>query len=123
VICDVCGNPTAVEDAKGRVHLLLTRNPADAGEESGRINRAVWVMRSSDQGRTWQAPQDITKDAKRASWKWYATGPGHGTRLQHQQDQSRNGRSVVSLQLEDLQRESTDGICRGNVQFACALER
>lgn len=92
---DVCGNPTVVEDSKGHVHLLLTRNPADSGEESGHPDRTVWVTKSRDQGRTWHAPREITKDAKQPSWQWYATGPGHGIQLQNQKDTSRNGRLVV----------------------------
>jgi sialidase-1 len=92
---DVCGNPTVVEDSKGHVHLLLTRNSAENGEESGHPDRTVWVAKSSDQGRSWMAPRDITQDTKQASWKWYATGPGHGTRLQNQKDPNRNGRLVI----------------------------
>ncbi|MBX9789659.1 MAG: exo-alpha-sialidase [Pirellulales bacterium] len=46
-----------------------------------RDNRDVLVTSSSDHGRTWTAPRDITADVKPAGWSWYATGPGVGIQL------------------------------------------
>jgi sialidase-1 len=50
--------------------------------------RTVWVTKSDDDGAAWSQPVEITKDVKRASWTWYATGPGVGIQL-------KNGRLVV----------------------------
>lgn len=90
---DTIGNPCPVVDARGTVHLLLTRNPGAAQEKdiiagTASGSRTVWVMASRDDGRTWSAPRDITATTKLPEWTWYATGPGNGIRL-------RNGRLVI----------------------------
>jgi len=50
--------------------------------------RDVWVTHSDDDGLTWAEPVDITAAVKRDTWRWYATGPGHGIQL-------RSGRLLV----------------------------
>lgn len=86
---DTLGNPApvAVGDG-GRVVLLTTRNGGDATESAIMTGRAapedgrrVFVQSSSDAGVTWSAPREITARVKRADWRWYATGPGHGVEL------------------------------------------
>ena len=37
---------------------------------------------TSDDGRSWSKPIEITAMTKRKSWWWYATGPGVGIQLQ-----------------------------------------
>jgi len=81
---DVFGNPAPVIDKDGTIHLLLTWNLAEKGErfilwESA--PRTVWVMKSSDGGKTWTDPREITEYVKDRDWTWYATGPGHGIQL------------------------------------------
>lgn|GEM_PF-2542119 len=68
------GNPCPVVLASGRILLLTCRNPHGA-VESG---RAVFITHSDDDGKTWTGPREITKQAKRPNWTWYATGPGAG---------------------------------------------
>ena len=46
-----------------------------------RENDAVFMMSSSDDGRTWSRPREITADVKATNWNWYATGPGNGVQL------------------------------------------
>ncbi|MGW0230485.1 sialidase family protein [Actinopolymorpha singaporensis] len=83
------GNPSPVVDpATGDVVVLSTCAAADASEDrilAGRVGpregRRVRVQRSTDAGRTWSAPVDVTETTKRADWRWYATGPGHGLAL------------------------------------------
>ena len=86
------GNPAPVVDSRtGTVWLLLCKNPAEGGEErirKGLAERTVWVTRSADDGLTWSAPVEISRDVKRPEWTWYATGPCHGVQL-------RSGRLVV----------------------------
>jgi sialidase-1 len=86
------GNPAPVVDSRtGTVWLLLCKNPAQGGEErirKGLAERTVWVTRSADDGLTWSAPVEISRDVKRPEWTWYATGPCHGVQL-------RSGRLVV----------------------------
>ena len=66
------GNPCPVLDqASGTLWLTLCRN-----------NNDVLVTHSTDDGKTWATPRDITKDVKQAGWTWYATGPGVGIQLE-----------------------------------------
>ncbi|HWM38533.1 MAG TPA: sialidase family protein, partial [Streptomyces sp.] len=74
--------------ATGRVVLVFVTNGADAtedrirrGEVAAADARRVWVQSSDDSGASWSAPSEITADAKRPEWRWYATTPGHALRL------------------------------------------
>jgi sialidase-1 len=86
------GNPAPVVDRDtGVIWLLLCKNPAEGGEDKirkGLAERTVWLTHSSDDGLTWTAPTEITRDVKRPDWTWYATGPCHGIQL-------RSGRLVI----------------------------
>jgi sialidase-1 len=65
------GNPCPVLDAEsGAIWLPFCRD-----------NRDVLVTQSSDGGRTWSAPVDITSQVKKPGWSWYATGPGVGIQV------------------------------------------
>jgi len=84
---NTCGNPAPVQDAQtGTIFLLSTWNRGD--DHEGRIiagtskdTRRVFVMRSTDDGKTWSSAKEITSTAKRPDWTWYATGPGTGIQL------------------------------------------
>jgi sialidase-1 len=65
------GNPCPVVDQDTGV-LWLPFN---------RDNDRVLVTSSSDDGRTWTRPRDITAAVKEPTWSWYATGPGNGIQL------------------------------------------
>jgi sialidase-1 len=65
------GNPCpVVDESTGTIWLPFCRD-----------NRDVLVTHSDDDGRTWSAPRDITRDVKKPKWGWYATGPGVGIQL------------------------------------------
>lgn len=91
---NTCGNPCPILDRDtGIVWLLMTRNPGEDHESriidgTAKGTRTVWVSKSADDGVTWSAPVEITKDVKRPDWTWYATGPGVGIQM-------KNGRLVV----------------------------
>lgn len=81
------GNPAPVVDhVTGDILLLMTwnlgtdREPAIIDQES-QDTRRVFVSRSSDDGGSWAAPEEITTDVKLPNWTWYATGPGSGIQL------------------------------------------
>lgn len=83
---ETVNNPVALPGAKpGEIHFLYCVNYARA-----------FHMRSTDGGRTFSAPREITAafEPLRAQYKWdvIATGPGHGIRL-------RNGRLLVAVWL------------------------
>ena len=67
---NTCGNPCpVVDETTGTLWLLLTHNPGDT--EEARImkgqpggTRTVWLSRSTDDGKTWTPPVDITASAK-----------------------------------------------------------
>jgi sialidase-1 len=89
------GNPAPVVDpASGDVVLLSVRNgPVTEaqilrGEASAEDTRRVFLQRSTDDGRTFSAPTEITSTTKLPGWRWYATTPGHAIAL-------RSGRLVV----------------------------
>jgi hypothetical protein len=89
---NVYGNPAPVVDQEtGRIVLLTTHNAGHAtetairrGEVTDEESRRVFVQHSDDHGATWSEPREITEDAKRPDWRWYATGPVHGIQLQHE---------------------------------------
>ena len=84
---NTCGNPCPVVDrSNGTIWLLLTHNLGVdrereiwAGTSQG--TRTVWITNSTDEGKTWSVPIEITEAAKAANWSWYATGPGVGVQL------------------------------------------
>lgn len=77
-----CGNPCPVVDQEtGVVWLLMTWSRGDDHEKkimagTSRDTRRVFVTCSRDDCLTWEPPRDVTADAKRSEWRWYATGPG-----------------------------------------------
>lgn len=86
---NVCGNPCPVFDREtGEIHLLLTWNlgsdhERDIIEQKAQDTRRVFVMKSSDLGKTWTTPADITTTTKSSDWGWYATGPGNGIQIEN----------------------------------------
>ncbi|MFC9506955.1 exo-alpha-sialidase [Streptomyces sp. NPDC057002] len=86
---DTRGNPAPVVDPRtGAVVLLTSYNSGKVteaqimrGEVTPEQSRRVFAQHSRDDGRHFTAPREITAQAKRASWRWYATGPGHAIAL------------------------------------------
>ncbi|RMI37989.1 sialidase family protein [Streptomyces triticirhizae] len=86
---DTRGNPAPVFDpATGRLVLVTCFNGGRVGEEAirrGEVapeeSRRVFVQTSDDEGATFSEPREITDEAKRPDWRWYATGPGHAIAL------------------------------------------
>ncbi|GAB2840783.1 hypothetical protein GCM10027074_03940 [Streptomyces deserti] len=85
---DLAGNPAPVVLDTGRVLLVHVRNAALATEDAirrGKVSaedgRRVWIQHSDDDGLTWSAPREITRQTKRHEWRWYATTPGHAIQL------------------------------------------
>jgi len=65
------GNPCPVLDAQtGTIWIGFTRN-----------NQRAFVTKSTDDGRTWATPTEITEAVKPGNWKRYWIGPGHGLQL------------------------------------------
>lgn len=83
-------NSTPIVDKEGNIHLLFQRDYANA-----------YYTKSTDDGKTWSAPVDITYafDAFRPeyNWKVLAPGPGHAIQL-------KNGRLVAPVWLADSEK-------------------
>lgn len=84
---NVCGNPAPVQDmVTGKIFLLSTWNLGSDNEPEiikgiSTDTRRVFIMASSDDGRTWSEPIEITGSVKQDNWTWYATGPCHGIQV------------------------------------------
>lgn len=80
---NTCGNPVpVVVGRKGKILLLATWNFGNDRErticsERSVDTRRVFILRSTDHGRTWSASKEITNSVKAPNWQWYATGPCH----------------------------------------------
>jgi Neuraminidase (sialidase) len=86
------GNPCPVVDQDtGTIWLPFCRDNDD-----------VFITSSSDDGRTWSQPIEITSDVKKPGWSWYATGPGVGIQLKRG---PHKGRLVIPCD----HRETIDG--------------
>ena len=66
------GNPCAVVDQETDIIWLAFC----------RDNDRVFITHSTDEGKSWAKPGEITEKVKEPGWGWYATGPGHGIQLQ-----------------------------------------
>lgn len=84
-------------------HDLLNKNYELAEE------RKAFLTSSTDDGKSWKAPRDITRDVKRKSWRWHALGPVHGIELKHG---SHSGRLVAPVAIS---------IEKGNKSYCMAL--
>jgi sialidase-1 len=72
------GQPCPVVDQRnGTIWLPLCRD-----------NKRVLLTNSTDDGKTWSEPAEITKEVVDPAWPWIGTGPGHGIQLT-------NGRLVI----------------------------
>lgn len=71
--------------------------------------RKAYLTMSSDEGKTWATPKDITRNVKRKHWRWHAIGPVHGIELQHG---SNAGRLVAPVAIS---------IEKGNTAYCMAL--
>ncbi|MCW5962563.1 MAG: exo-alpha-sialidase [Bryobacterales bacterium] len=86
------GNPCpVVEERTGTIWLPFNRE-----------NDAVLITSSTDDGRTWAKPADITASVKKPGWTWYAAGPGTGIQI-------RAGRYRGRVVIPCDHREKVDG--------------
>jgi len=109
------GNPTPVLVREtGEVVLVFCSNEAAAHESTirkGLYTRSVWTVTSADGGLTWGTPVEITSEAMREGWTWYATGPCHAIQL-------RSGRLLVPCNHRHLDTETVTLSRHANVIYS-----
>lgn len=71
--------------------------------------RKAFVTSSSDNGKTWKTPQEITRDVKLKHWRWHSFGPVHGIELKFGEH---TGRLVAPVAIS---------IGKGNKVYSMAL--
>lgn len=68
---ETMGNPCpVVERQTGTIWLPICRT-----------NKRILIMKSTDDGKTWSKPIDVTKSTVNPAWHWFGTGPGHGIQM------------------------------------------
>ncbi|MDX1943801.1 MAG: sialidase family protein [Pirellulaceae bacterium] len=81
------GNPCpTIDRTTGTIWLPFTRSLGSDTEQqivagTSRERTQVWLTHSTDDGRTWAKPVNISAQATRPEWTWYGTGPGFGLQL------------------------------------------
>ncbi len=114
---NTCGNPCPVVDqSTGTIWLLMTHNLGEDKEKdivagTAKESRTVWISHSEDDGKTWAAPSEITKDVKKPDWAWYATGPGIGIQIARG---PHAGRLVIPCDYTYLHGKGPTGSASGN---------
>jgi len=84
---NTCGNPVPILERKsGDIVLVYCWNLGEDKEHNilnkkSKDTRKIFVIRSSDCGKTWSAPADITAEVKPANATWIASGPGGGIQI------------------------------------------
>jgi sialidase-1 len=83
-----CGNPCPIIDHETGTVLLLIGWSGNNDQQkfilngTSRYPRRLFVTSSSDDGVTWVAPREITKDVKDPRWTWFTAGPGAGIQIE-----------------------------------------
>lgn len=118
---NTCGNPCPVVDQKtGTIWLLLTHNLGEDHESkikdlTAKGTRTVWISKSTDDGKNWSAPIDITAAAKMPEWNWYATGPGVGIQIQNGESK---GRMIIPCDYTSRNSQTGENIFGSHVIFS-----
>ncbi len=71
--------------------------------------RKAFVTSSTDNGKTWKKPLEITRQVKQKHWRWHALGPVHGIELKTGKNK---GRLVAPVAIS---------IEKGNTAYCMAL--
>ncbi|MES2920907.1 MAG: sialidase family protein [Verrucomicrobiota bacterium] len=94
---DTIGNACPIVDPKtGRILVFTAWARLPESKVSpgfGEDSRRVFLAHSDDDGLTWSAPEDITRQVKAPTWSWFVPGPASGIVIQHG---PHRGRMVMS---------------------------
>ncbi len=89
-----CSPCPVIEKETGTILLLATHTLG--GDHYGKIitqtskgTSTVWLLKSTDDGKTWSKPREITEKTKKPTWTWYSTGPGAGIQIKRGQHKGR----------------------------------
>ncbi len=79
---NTCGNPQPVLNRKnGDIILVYSWNFETDNERAiilkrSKLSRRVFTVKSTDSGKTWSEPAEITSSVKPENATWFASGPG-----------------------------------------------
>lgn len=88
---------TVSPEKTGDGYSQYTCTEAEPSSLSAKVTMHLFVLRSTDCGKTWSQPTDITAEIKRDDEIFIGTGPGVATVLSNQTDESKNGRILVPV--------------------------
>ncbi len=98
-------NPTALVvphgDRASTVWLFFNRRPASPGGELdlppgfGSEAASIWATTSDDDGTTWSAPRELTRDVKDEGWRVSSLGPGRAIVSAWGTEYAPRGRMIV----------------------------
>ncbi|MDB6023088.1 MAG: glycosyl hydrolase repeat-containing protein [Pedosphaera sp.] len=118
---NTCGNPTPVVDRDTGIIWLLASWNRGVDKENVikaseiRDRRRIFVMHSSDDGKSWSAPEEITRSVKMTNWGWYATGPDNGIQLTRG---PHAGRIVIPANHSEAGKAAAHAATRSHVFFS-----
>ncbi len=95
---DIGGNPAALFDkTTGKLLLQFVRGLLNKKTEAQTCNPATtnWQQESTDSGKTWSKPMEITKALGR--WAGSLVGPSNGIQLTKNKQHKGRSESVVSI--------------------------
>lgn len=100
----VAGNPAPVVDQQtGRIYLVSCASAGSEGQNmAGTVPREVFFQYSDDDGVTWSEGVDISAQAKKPEWGWFATGPCNAIQIR---EGKFKGRLVIPSNLSEKNAE------------------
>ncbi len=103
-----CGNPAPVVDPRnGYIYMISCGSTGSEHENLHNIKpREVYFQVSKDDGLTWSKPVNISKQAKKPEWGWFATGPCNAIIVR---EGKYKGRIVVPSNMSEMAEVEQNG--------------
>ena len=95
------GNPSAAVDPKsGRIYLVSCASKGSEHQNlKNEVPREIMFQYSDNDGKTWSKAKDISAQANKPEWGWYATGPCNAIVIQ---EGKYAGRILVPANMSEM---------------------